>query len=49
MKLEQIELNLNSKLQYTAVTKQYGRAEFVFCPVYSRGKMRKLYITESNR
>jgi len=25
-------------------TEEYGRAEFVICPVYKRGKMRELYI-----
>ena len=44
MKRELKMLNLESRIQYTPVTKMYGRAEFVFCPVYSRGKMRKLYI-----
>lgn len=32
------------KIDFVPMTQEYGRAEFIFCPVYKYGKMKELYI-----
>jgi hypothetical protein len=38
------ELELKDKIQYKPLHPSYGRAEFVFCPVFKYGKMKELFI-----
>lgn len=44
MALKTKQINLDTKIKYVPVTENLGRAEFLFCPVFKYGKMRKLFI-----
>jgi len=43
-KLEEKILKVDELIRYNWKTKEYGRAEFIFCPIWKRGKIIKLHI-----
>lgn len=42
--LKERKLSDGDRIYFTALTKEYGKAEFNICPVYKRGKLKKLYL-----
>lgn len=45
MDFETIEIKENEQIPFTWITHDYGRAEFVCCPIWKRGKITDLYIS----
>lgn len=45
MKRKTRVLEENDIVPFKAMTKEYGRAEFTFCPVYKRGKLKEIHIS----
>ena len=43
-KLKEVILEDGDEVKFTALTKNLGRAEFLFCPVYKRGLLKEMYI-----
>ena len=39
-----ITLKEGDKIKFVPCTDKYGRAEFVFCPIFKYGKLKKVYI-----
>lgn len=42
---EYVEIGLEDIIKFKDLDTEYGRGEFVFCPVFRNGRMEELYIT----
>ena len=40
-----LPLNMEDKITFQDFTQQYGRAEFIICPIFRHGKCKRVYIT----